>query len=62
VTTTLYLLTVATWFNLYEFNGEKQVVECHERKALIEEEFKVKAVCFTKAELVLIVDKRTYRR
>lgn len=62
MTTTLYLLTVATWFHLHEFSNDLQLHQCDANKNRIEEQFNVEAVCVTRSDAVLIVNNITYRK
>tara|TARA_R110002074_G_scaffold299959_2_gene471362 strand:- start:582 stop:770 length:189 start_codon:yes stop_codon:yes gene_type:complete len=60
--TVLYLITVGTWYDLSSFDGEFQIDNCGAEKIRIEQRFKVKAVCLTESDELIIVDRDIYRR
>lgn len=60
--TTLYLITIAVWFDLTVFDGDFHVDDCRAAKTSIEERFDVEAACLTRADDSLIVNEVVYRR
>ena len=60
--TVLYLITVGTWYDLSMFDGEFQIDNCSAEKIRIEQRFKVKTVCLTESDELIIVDRDIYRR
>tara|TARA_R100000329_G_C7611815_1_gene217147 strand:- start:786 stop:959 length:174 start_codon:yes stop_codon:yes gene_type:complete len=55
MTTTLYLVTVGTWFLFTVFTGPKQVEECLTLVQDLEKRYEVDAICLTKKDKTIVV-------
>lgn len=56
MTTTLYLVTVGTWFLFTVFTGPKQVEECLTLVQDLEKRYEVDAICLTKKDKTIVVN------
>ncbi len=57
MTTTLYLVTVATWYTFSSFEGTDQINKCALLKEYLEHTYTVEATCVTKKNNELLKDK-----
>ena len=55
--TTLYLITIPTWYVFRSFEGTDQLNECAFLKNYLEITYDVEATCLTKTNNMLIKDK-----
>ena len=60
--TSLYVVTIGTWFHLPTFMGGTQVNECAAQQERVELRFEITTVCLTRSEEILMVDKEIYQR
>jgi hypothetical protein len=58
--TTLYLISNLTWYHFKDFNGDYQIDACLGTKAHIQKNFKVKGVCLSEWDDILILDNKVY--
>ena len=58
--TTLYLVTVAAWYDIAVYETDDQQALCALAKKHVETNFKIEAVCVAKTEQLLLVDKKRY--
>ena len=55
MTTSLYLVTVGTWFLFTVFTGPKQVEQCLTLVQDLEKRYEVDAICLTKKDKTIVV-------
>ncbi len=55
MTTSLYLVTVSTWFLFTVFTGPKQVEQCLTLVQDLEKRYEVDAICLTKKDKTIVV-------
>jgi len=58
--TTLYLVTVATWYGIAVYETDDQQALCALAKKHVENNFEIEAICVAKTEKLLLVDKKRY--
>ena len=58
--TTLYVITVGTWYTLLTYDQPEQQALCSADKTRIEERFEVETICITNTTDLLIIGNNFY--
>jgi len=62
MTTTLYLITIHTWYTFTIFDGASQMQQCLTMQRGLERRFAVEAICVSRTTNKIIINNKIYER